>query len=55
MARSRSVRGDVALKARIKAIATARICYGERRIHVLFGREGWQANIIGVIARDFAA
>ena len=42
-----SVRGnvDVALLARIKAIAAVRIRYGQRRIHVLLKREGWPVNI----------
>jgi putative transposase len=45
--RYRSVRGnlDVALRARIKAIAAVRIRYGQRRIHVLLKREGWRVNI----------
>ena len=42
-----SVRGDadVALQARIKAIAAVRIRYGQRRIHILLRREGWPVNI----------
>jgi putative transposase len=32
------------LRARIREIAHARIRYGYRRVHVLLGREGWQAN-----------
>jgi len=36
---------DVALRARIKAIAAVRIRYGQRRIYVLLRREGWQVNI----------
>jgi hypothetical protein len=45
--RYRSVRGnfDVALRARIKALAEVRIRYGQRRIHVLLRREGWQVKI----------
>ncbi len=45
--RYRSVRGDadVALRLRIKAIAEVRIRYGQRRIHVLLRREGWNVNI----------
>jgi len=45
--RYQSVRGDVdvALLARIKAIAAVRIRYGQRRIHVLLRREGWPVNI----------
>ena len=46
-ARYRSVRADVdaALRMRIKDIATTRIRYGQRRIHVLLRREGWHVNI----------
>ena len=36
---------DVALQARIKAIAAVRIRYGQRRIHILLRREGWPINI----------
>ena len=45
--RYQSVRGDVdvALLARIKAIAAFRIRYGQRRIHVLLRREGSPVNI----------
>ena len=45
--RYRSVRTnvDVALRARIKAIAAIRIRYEQRRIHVLLKREGWKVNI----------
>ena len=45
--RYQSVRGDadVALQARIKAIAAVRIRYGQRRIHILLRREGWPINI----------
>ena len=45
--RYQSVRGDadVALQARIKAIAAVRIRYGQRRIHILLRREGWPVNI----------
>ena len=45
--RYQSVRGDVdvALLARIKAIAAVRIRYGQRRIHVLLRREGWPVTI----------
>ena len=45
--RYRSVRVDfnAALRLRIKAIAEVRIRYGQRRIHVLLRREGWNVNI----------
>ena len=45
--RYRSVRrsADEALRLRIKAIAQVRVRYGQRRIHVLLRREGWQVNI----------
>ena len=45
--RYQSVRGDVdvALLARIKAIAAVRIRDGQRWIHVLLRREGWPVNI----------
>ena len=45
--RYQSVRGDadVALQARIKAIAAVRIRYGQRRIHILLRREGWPVTI----------
>ena len=36
--------GQVALRQRIKEIASVRIRYGYRRIHVLLRREGWQIN-----------
>ncbi len=32
------------LRARIKEIASARVRYGYRRIHVLLRREGWKIN-----------
>lgn len=32
------------LKTRIKEIATIRVRYDYRRIHVLLGREGWLVN-----------
>ena len=35
---------DPALRARIKEIATIRVRYGYRRIHVLLRRDGWQVN-----------
>jgi len=36
--------GQAALRMRIKDIASARVRYGFRRIHVLLRREGWQVN-----------
>jgi len=42
----RSVRPDQApLKARIREIATTRVSYGYRRVHVLLRREGWRVNV----------
>jgi putative transposase len=32
------------LKMRIKELASTRVCYGYRRIHVLLRREGWEIN-----------
>jgi len=45
--RYRSVRIDInaALRLRIRAIAEARVRYGQRRIHVLLRRDGWNVNI----------
>ncbi len=43
--RYRSVRPDqAALRARIHSIASVRVRYGYRRLHVLLRREGWQVN-----------
>lgn len=36
---------NAALLARIKEIASARIRYGYRRVHVLLRREGWSVNV----------
>ena len=36
--------GQVALRMKIRDIATARVRYGYRRIHVLLRREGWEVN-----------
>lgn len=33
------------LRNRIKGIATTRVCYGYRRIHVLLWREGVPVNV----------
>jgi putative transposase len=41
----RSVRPSQApLRARIREIATTRVSYGYRRVHVLLRREGWRVN-----------
>jgi putative transposase len=43
--RYQSIRDEqVALRMKIKDVATARVRYGYRRIHVLLRREGWQVN-----------
>ena len=36
--------GQAVLRQRIKEIASVRVRYGYRRIHVLLRREGWQIN-----------
>jgi putative transposase len=36
--------GQAHLSERIREIATTRVRYGYRRIHVLLGREGWRVN-----------
>jgi putative transposase len=36
--------GQAELTERIKEIATTRVRYGYRRIHVLLRREGWAVN-----------
>ncbi len=38
-------RDDAALRMRIREIATTRVRFGYRRIHVLLRREGWLANV----------
>ena len=35
---------QAALRMRIRGLASARVSYGYRRIHVLLKREGWQVN-----------
>jgi putative transposase len=35
---------QAALRIRLKELATARVSYGYRRLHVLLRREGWQVN-----------
>jgi putative transposase len=45
-----SVRPDQApLRSRIREIATARVSYGYRRVHVLLRREGWRVNLKRVL------
>lgn len=36
--------GQAALRMKIREIATARVRYGYRRIHVLLRRDGWEVN-----------
>ena len=41
---SRRIEWDAPIRRRIEEIATVRIRYGYRRIHVLLRREGWKVN-----------
>jgi putative transposase len=43
--RYRSVKNpDVPLRMRLRDLASVRVGYGYRRLHILLGREGWQVN-----------
>jgi putative transposase len=43
--RYRSVATDqTALRLRLRDLATTRVCYGYRRLHILLRREGWRIN-----------
>ena len=35
---------QLALRLRLRDLATTRVAYGYRRLHVLLRREGWQVN-----------